>query len=165
MCGGDLRKHIKRKHDGDITEIELERYLVELRYPGLDLDALVKRYEDRLESVITLNRKGYYMKKYLQVIGVLRHPRSDNILLRILNNPEVKTAEDVRAEMERLLVGKFRNASPEVRFQGYLNRENSILEKKGQADLIPAISTLKTIKFVQKQLQEAVAAEKEDGEE
>lgn len=68
----------------------------------------------------------------------------------------MQTAEDVRAAYERELIGKFRDASPEKRFEGYLNRDNSILEKNGQAELIGPITTLKTIKFVKQRLQEAL---------
>lgn len=163
MRGGDLRKHVRRRHEGEIDEIEFERYLVEMRYPDLDLDALVQRYTDRLETMIGLQYQGIFIKKYLQVIGVARHPQADKSLMGFhKRNPGMKTAEEVRAAMEKHLIGKFRNASPEVRFQGYLNRDKAVLEKKGQADLIPAIETLKTIKFVKQQLQEALETARED---
>lgn len=139
----------------------MERWITGFRYPHLDIELIVQRYIDRLETMIGLQYQGIFIKHYLRVIGVLRHPQADKTLMRYLKNPKVKTPEDLRAEMEAQLVGKFREASPEVRFQGYLNRENSILEKKGQAELIPAITTLKTIKFVKQQLEAAREAGQE----
>lgn len=140
----------------------MERFLVQTRHPDTDIDALVQRYVDRLETMIGLQDQGFMIKKYLRVLGVARDWRLDLAIMGVLkHNPDVKTAEDVTAAFANKLVGKFRTASPEVRFQGYLNRENSILAKKGQAELIPAIEALKTIRFVKKQLQAAQAAEAE----
>jgi hypothetical protein len=156
----DLRTHVSRHHP-EITEVQLERYFVECRHPDTDIDALVQRYVDRLETMIGLQYKGFFIKKYLQVLGVARHHQADKSIMRFLKNPDIKTPEDLRAEMERQLIGKFREASPEKRFQGYLNRDKAILENKGQAELIPAIETLKTIKFVKKQLQAAQEAKAE----
>lgn len=94
------------------------------------------------------------IKKYLKTIGVLRNWRADLAIMRFLK-PEMQTAEEITKAMEAGLVGKFREASAEVRFQGYLNRDLAILRNNGHEDLIPAVKTLKTIKFVQKQLAEA----------
>lgn len=152
--GKDLRPHVRRHHP-DITALELERHIALSRYP--DLDALTQRYIDRLETLMTLLDKGVFLKKYLQTLGVLRDYRADLSIQGIhRRNPGLQSAEDVRAAYERELIGKFREASPEARFQGYLNRENSKLEKAGQADLIEPISTLKTIKFVKQRLQEVL---------
>ena len=159
-----FRRHIVNHHP-DISELEYERYIVGCRYPTIDIEWLVQRYVDRLETMIGLQRKGIFIKKYLQTIGVARDWRSDLSLMGILKRyPDVQTAEDVRAAYEQDLIGKFRKASPEQRFQGYLNRENSKLEKAGQADLIEPITTLKTIKFVKQRLQDAVAERDEETE-
>jgi hypothetical protein len=130
--------------------------LVQQRYPTLDIDALVQRYVDRLETMIGLQYQGLFIKKFLNIIGVARSAQADKVLMGILKrNPDCKTAEDVTRAYANRLVHTFRNASPEVRFQGYLNRENSKLEKNGHAELIEPITALKTIKFIREQLQEA----------
>jgi hypothetical protein len=158
----NFRKHV-RKHHPEVTPQEYERYLVISRYPTLDIDALVQRYTDRLETMIGLQYKGLFIKKYLQTIGVARHPQADKVLMGFLaRNPNLQTAEDVRQAFEDGLIGKFRTASPVVRFQGYLNRDIAVLEKKGQAELIEPITTLKTIKFIKSQLLEAREAAKDE---
>lgn len=160
----NTRIHIRNYHP-EISEVEYERYIVGCRYPTIDIEWLVQRYVDRLETMVGLQRKGIFVKKYLQTIGVARDWRADLSLMGILKRyPDVQTAEDVRAAYEHDLIGKFRKASPEQRFQGYLNRENSKLEKSGQAELIETISTLKTIKFVKQRLQEVVAERDEESE-
>jgi hypothetical protein len=145
----------------EISEIAMERHMMETRYPELDIDAMVQRYVDRLETHIGLLEKGYYFKKYLQVLGVLRDWRRDCALLGLhRRNPWIKTADDVKKAFADELVNKFRKASPEARFQAYLNRDNAILENKGQADLIGPMTALKTIKFIKQRLQEALEEEK-----
>lgn len=150
-----LRVHVRKYHP-EITEVEMEYYIAKSRYPNLD--ELVQRYIDRLETLMTLLDKGYNFKKYLDALGVRRHWLVDLSIQGLhKHNPGLKTAEDVRAAYERQLIGNFREASPEKRFQAYLNRDNSVLDKKGQTDLIGPISTLKTIKFVKERLQETMS--------
>lgn len=152
----DFRVHVRKYHP-EISEIELERYMVGFRYPHVDIDRIVQRYVDRLETMMGLQNQGIFIKKYLQTLGVARDYRADLSLMGLHKRfPGLETPEDIRKAYERQLVGTFREASPEKRFEGYLNRENSKLEKAGQGDLIPAISTLKTIKFVKQRLQEAL---------
>lgn len=151
----ETRVHVRYRHP-EITEQELERYIIGVRYPSVDIEALVQRYSDRLETMIGLQYQGLFVKKYLQTIGVARHPQADKVLMGILKrNPDCKSAEDVRQAFEDRLIGKFRDAPPIVRFQGYLNRDIAILEKKGQTELIEPITTLKTIKFIKAQLEAA----------
>lgn len=156
----DFRLHVQAKHK-EIPAAQYERYLVQCRYPTLDIDALVARYVDRLETMIGLQYQGLFIKKYLKTIGVARHPQADKGLMGILaKNPGIKTAEDVRKAFENSLIGKFREASPIDRFKGYLNRDIAILENKGQSDLIEPIKALKTIKFIKQQLEAAREAAK-----
>jgi hypothetical protein len=129
--------------------------MVLTRYPDLELDREIKRYTDRLETLIGLQRRGIFIKKYLKVTGLLRHWRSDLALLSVLK-PGVETAEDVRQAFEDQLIGRFREAPAEQRFEGYLNRDLSVLAKSGHEALIPAVRALKIINFTKKQLEEAL---------
>lgn len=149
-----LREHVHSRHQ-DVSAEELERHAVMTRYPDLELDKEIQRYRDRLETLIGLQRRGIFIKKYLKTIGVLRNWRADISLLGFLK-PEMQTAEDVRKAMEDGLVGKFREASAEKRFEGYLNRDLSVLRKAGHEDLVPIVRALKVIKFTKKQLESAL---------
>ena len=150
----NLRKHVWSHHP-EVSPEELERHIIQTRYPDLDIDATVQKYKDRLDTLIGLQEKGIFIKKYLATIGVLRHWRSD-LAIRTFLKPGMTTAEEVTKAMADGLVNRFREASPEDRFKGYLNRDLSVLEKQGHSELIPVVKTLKTIKFVRKQIQEGL---------
>jgi hypothetical protein len=149
-----LREHVHSKHE-EVSAEELERHLVLIRYPDLELDNEIQRYRDRLETLIGLQRRGIFIKKYLKTIGVLRNWRADLAILAFVK-PGMQTAEEVRQAMTDGLVNKFRNASPEARFEGYLNRDLSVLKKSGHEDLIPAVRALKIINFTKNQLDAAL---------
>lgn len=149
-----LREHVWGHHK-EITPEILERHIVQTRYPSLDIDYIVQRYKDRLETMIGLQYQGIFIKKFLQTIGVARHPQADKGLMRFLK-PHMKTPEEVTRAMADELCYKFLKASAETRFEGYLNRDISVLKKQGHDALIPIVRTLKLIQFTKKQLSAAI---------
>ena len=150
----DLRKHIfviHKKEKPYRKKRKIELYIAQLRYPGANILRLGKRYRDRLETVITLQNAGYRLESYLAAIKVTRSFKSDAALTPYIK-PWMKTAKDMTDYMAEQLCFKFNACSPEVRFQGFLNRDISILKSKGHGDLVESVTALKVIKYVKKQM-------------
>jgi hypothetical protein len=153
-ASGTLRRHVA-KHHLEVTPEELERHIVLTRYPDLDLDALVELYRNKLDTIMLQQQRGLFVKKYFRTIGLMRNWRADLNIQRYLK-PGMTTEAEVKKAMADALVNKFRQASPEVRFQGYLNRDLARLRNDGQEELVPAVRALKIIRFAQKQVTDAI---------
>lgn len=152
--------HIKIHHPELIGTPELEWYIARTINKDLDLDHIVQRYKDRLENSLGLKRKGIFIDKLLRTIGVYRHYGVDNRLLEF-DTDNMTKPEEVTAALTAALVGRFLKCSPEVRHQGYLNRDMQRLRNQGFEELIPTVTKLKTIKYIKKTLEKELEALKE----
>jgi hypothetical protein len=151
-----FRDHIKTFHP-DIDPKVVERYMTETRYPDLDLDAIVERYRNSLETMIGLQYKGWFIKKYLKTIGALRSPQADKRLMYVLSMlPADATREDVRQFHTDHLINHFLKCSPDVRFNSLLNGHIDSLIKRGHEDLIPMVKAKRIIEYARKKMHATI---------
>lgn len=129
-----LRKHFKDKHP-EAHPHDLEYRIVTTINPQLDVDLLLVRYLDQLETVIGLKKQGIFVKHFLENIGVARSDKDDKSL------------------MSRM---KWEKASKERKFEVALNRQLTWLKKDGLFDeLSEVVTALKLIRYAKNELAKA----------
>lgn len=139
-----VRMHVKRKHK-EILDIDLEYDLVRQRYPDMCIDDLILRYLEKEETMITLLKKKILPKKFFETIGIIRTAQEDKGIMSVISRRK-----------------KYYKESPEYRFEKqYLKRETNKMEKLGLPELIPAVTVLRTIQFMQRQAKKAKEIEAE----
>lgn len=129
------REHLQRNCWKHIRQEDLEYELVRQRYPDMDIDDLILRYLEKEETMISLSKKKILPKKFFETIGILRTSQVDKAIMSVISRKN-----------------KYYKTSPEYRFEvQYLPREINKVIKLGLPELVPAVTALKTIKFIQRQ--------------
>ena len=159
-----LREHCLNKHKEVLPET-LERHIVKLNYPKLDLDKIVEEYKNKLSTMIGLQYRGLFIKHYLKVTGALRHPQADKAIGKYLDmlGPGDMTHDKIMAKMDEKLVGVFRDISDmESIGHAYINRDIYKLKNQGLGHLESALRAIKIIEFAKKTINLQINKMKEE---
>lgn len=130
------RRHVEYHHPKQ-SDADRERHLVNIRYPHIDIDKLIKRYENKLETMIGLQYQGIFIKKFLYTIGVARHHNADKSIMRAHKKLDMTkaTKADVLKGISDLFNQKTEKAP--MSLDTMILKATAILLEKGQDELIP----------------------------
>jgi hypothetical protein len=154
ITAASLTRHMKDRHP-EIDTVTRLRLFADFRYPGLDIDKVIKRYLARLECTISLGKKRIHIQHLLAALGIKRHWRADNVLLRALKHEWVQTAEDVTKFFADGLGNIDR--TKESRLENAVSIQRSRLENSGVSKEVADIKEIvMRANFARRELEAAI---------